>query len=718
MKVRRSDFQVDVDSAGHPVASLPVRIASESGETNSAGVVVDVVTVDEDESGIPVIVVPGKTTLSETGVLVESMPVFGLDSISPIFLDADGNQVLFQADYISNIYWHNGTEYANEAALNTAAGITKSGITRVSTPVLTGAEIVNPAAGASVSTGTGTASQNAGTVTCTGTDSSNSGAWDIPVTTVDGESYVLTVNASGAGFNGVWNGPGHSGLMAPSNGGSGTLRFVIGASDTGVVFGVSTGGGAATRTFSSFSGKKVLPLPGVTSNDQSMVIECVTADAIPTSAQVAFTLGADNNEYQRQRLVWGTDKHLHFVVTWNNLAQADIDLGIIEPSTTFKVAFVAGKNNIAISLNGATVMTDTVADHAGRSSMMIGRSFTGETWLGTVNSVIMANGAQPHDWLEAMAGGRVYYAGNPAARVGYNLLTFDGVMTDETVDEEGTNGDGYQFYRWNFFGNTPTGQVTFNDNGLVLNNRAQLSSAVDLSGSGPWKGVAFGGGAYFEAEIAFDQSIINNANWWPSVWAMAIEHLSMGSLEQWPGQVTDYEHFIELDIFEYLYGANSERKYSATPHDWYGVYNGSAYPGNITVGSTPAQRIPDPAIDWSQFHKVGALWVPATPSTKGYIRFYLDGKQMGWTHSWDQFNQASAPPPLLGTSAFGIMDYQHLALILSTGDSQPFNVKSYKVWQLNADNNLYRDPDDSDWILSNNIWRDDGVWSDTAVWKD
>ncbi len=67
-------------------------------------------------------------------------------------------------------------------------------------------------------------------------------------------------------------------------------------------------------------------------------------------------------------------------------------------------------------------------------------------------------------------------------------------------------------------------------------------------------------------------------------------------------------------------------------------------------------------------HRYGLLWVPATSSSDGSIKYYLDGV-LQVTQVWGQFNCAAPPQSPLFNQVwkYGVLDCQHLALILDTG---------------------------------------------------
>ncbi len=230
-----------------------------------------------------------------------------------------------------------------------------------------------------------------------------------------------------------------------------------------------------------------------------------------------------------------------------------------------------------------------------------------------------------------------------------------------------------------------------NSNGQVVSVRAAKNAAG-------FEGVAFGGGAYFEATLKFDgwqnQLTTNStSSGFPSFWSMSIEHLISNGDDQWQGQATGYKHFIEIDFLEYdiAYPQKTTDIYNGSIHDWYGIWNKTCAPSafceisnnpwSTHLMSTPANT------DFSAYHTYGLLWVPATDSSDGYIQYYFDGEPVGQPITWTLFNSES-PAATPAAQNFGIVDLQHLAITLGTGPNFPMTVGAVSVWQKSADENM------------------------------
>ncbi len=270
-----------------------------------------------------------------------------------------------------------------------------------------------------------------------------------------------------------------------------------------------------------------------------------------------------------------------------------------------------------------------------------------------------------------------------AKTAGYNNLAFNSVFTNHSVDVANSQAAGFQWYAYNFFGsNADLTAIKLNtDSSITLNGDVTGPNGELATGcvtSAGFVGTSFGGGGYFEATLKFNpqDAIDHNFAGWPSFWSMAREHLALEADEQWPGQVAGYSHFIEADIFEYdLYPSTSQQNtFGSCLHDWSGVWE--AGPGYPTNHFSPPLCTVNSATDFTQYHRYGMLWVPATTSKRGYVKFYFDDAKVGMLLSWP--NYLNQDP--MTYSPFGIMDKQHLVLVLGTGVGMPMTVETVKVW--------------------------------------
>lgn len=273
---------------------------------------------------------------------------------------------------------------------------------------------------------------------------------------------------------------------------------------------------------------------------------------------------------------------------------------------------------------------------------------------------------------------------------------------------------GTDWFSWGFYGAgaQAAGAVSINPDGTLYlsgiennNYGATISTAEPASTAVGWSGVAFGGGAYFEATLSFTgQGTGPYPNGGPAFWMLDIEHLSGGPYNiDWPAAPAGCIEFFEVDAMEY--DASNTYGYQTGISNWYGSTNGACPDGTT---ENPATSIPGVAggvllpadTDLSQPHKYGVLWVPAigtadTTRKQGYLQFYFDDVQVGATFYWNYYDPASPAtypplPPANGSSAMSGMDWRHMTLILGTGTAQPMTVYAVAVWQATNADNLYQ----------------------------
>ncbi len=336
-----------------------------------------------------------------------------------------------------------------------------------------------------------------------------------------------------------------------------------------------------------------------------------------------------------------------------------------------------------------------------------------------------------------------------AQAVGYNTNTFS--STDFT---SGTGGNvdltyayGGPCLQWFPYHNIPIGPTDADMSQVQPQPDGSLLLMGDTTGpggeiataaprpdqSGHFVGTAFGGGAYIEARIKFDvKDNYASGSDWPAFWSGSIERYAQWMVGTAPNQVPSdqwvnepaqgnpaqpYEHFVEADFMEYFGstninpspGTNPTWGYSGHFHDWYGTRL-TTCPGYLfcdgfnnldttTQGNLDTKTVPS-GTDFSQYHNYGFLWVPATATTKGYTQYYFDGQPIGITnynYTWYQWVDGPlGPPNYQGTSApmFGVIDQQHLILILGTGlgstttKGEPMTIASVNVWQAGTSKNL------------------------------
>jgi hypothetical protein len=117
----------------------------------------------------------------------------------------------------------------------------------------------------------------------------------------------------------------------------------------------------------------------------------------------------------------------------------------------------------------------------------------------------------------------------------------------------------------------------------------------------------------------------------------------------------------------------------------YGILGVNVAEVNANVGSPFSIG----SANFASPNKFAALWMPATDTTQGYLKFFFNDVQVGETAYWDKYDPAIPPKPVDGVTTASIMDVRHWALL--AGDSNkntPMKLISVKVWQASSADNI------------------------------
>ena len=286
---------------------------------------------------------------------------------------------------------------------------------------------------------------------------------------------------------------------------------------------------------------------------------------------------------------------------------------------------------------------------------------------------------------------------------GYNTLTFstDRNFSASNVDLGCTHNSGYQWYVWNYFGNTCERWMADDPFHFLADGSIKIDNSRDPSwfptlatttyiGSSPnFRGTAFGGGAYIEAEISIDEEDFAKGNWIPAFWMHTLNHnLGTDAAQQWIGMPSPYAHFQEVDIMEFPFRKGS-LMYTSTIHDLYGHW-GVTCPGWCKTSTDRGEfshAIVPKKTNWIHPHRYGVLWVPATADSLGYYEFYFDDQPIAYKISYTQYLNQPAPPTDYvdgnPTWTYGFGDVDHYIIIINTAV-----FKSVKIWQKDASHNI------------------------------
>jgi hypothetical protein len=258
-----------------------------------------------------------------------------------------------------------------------------------------------------------------------------------------------------------------------------------------------------------------------------------------------------------------------------------------------------------------------------------------------------------------------------AAAAGYNQQTFGSEATlGKNWFHSNINNDPAKS------GASQNSDGTIAISGLGGDNTYNAQIETVSAGATPdaWTGKAFGGGGYFEATMSFKNTPRTweevQGRGWPSFWA--------GCLESVLGLKPDLDN-VEVDVVEFLSGPNS---FGSGVIDWYGG-NGE----HVSKTGNPGAVLPE-GTDFSQPHKYGFLWIPATDTKEGSAGWYFDGQQVGTTYTWKQHDPSMSGSDSAQQNPYSSLDVQHLLFIFGTGPDNPMTVQGMTAWQASDANNL------------------------------
>jgi hypothetical protein len=263
-----------------------------------------------------------------------------------------------------------------------------------------------------------------------------------------------------------------------------------------------------------------------------------------------------------------------------------------------------------------------------------------------------------------------------AAAVGYDTETFGPAINVGTTPNPTTSYpqfiNGANVVPFDFFGNSWTNVGESNSNGSVtLNGTGEtygdgLATASVTPQGETLNGIAFGGGGYFQVTMAGNGPM--------SFWMNDAETMNGES----NGSGTDglAGGWMEADIAEF----DSTGVYGFALHNWTSTADGGQGISTLNSGS-PASP---PGANYSVPNTYGMLWIPATATTQGYVKWYFNGQQVGNTITWNQYipGQAAADNP------YAVMDALHMVPILGAGSGSTVTFSDLEVWQASASNDI------------------------------
>jgi hypothetical protein len=295
-----------------------------------------------------------------------------------------------------------------------------------------------------------------------------------------------------------------------------------------------------------------------------------------------------------------------------------------------------------------------------------------------------------------------------AAAYGYNTRTFGPKVTMDTSFIDGN------MYDFDLLASPLVPGMSHQlGNGAVLlpgasgnGYGASICTAKKGPPGGPvpnFIGTVYGGGLYMEAEFFFTPTLgPPGVLPFPAFWLLEIGQLC-GNPPKWTGKNAppNATRWVEVDPMQWV--RDSLQYYAPTGLiDWNGpnptqtflsagVENGAYCPAKMRSGGLSDLLFSTP-------QRYGWLWVPATPSTKGFMKSYLNRVEVHPAVTpapieWNLYSDDDPFPPVWNVTTGNVIDHQQLAVIFGTAANDcPFTLNSLEIWQTSTAANQTRLP--------------------------
>lgn len=220
------------------------------------------------------------------------------------------------------------------------------------------------------------------------------------------------------------------------------------------------------------------------------------------------------------------------------------------------------------------------------------------------------------------------------------LIFQDDFSSASTIDVNNTQARGYKWYVqmfWGYGANKPTSFSVGNGILSINNDNNDWNDCIHTThpanNSAGWEGTCFAvgtGGIYAEAYMAMSNLGSINGSGWPAFWFDSIYREANKSGNPWG----------EVDFCEYNPGwfNGDPNTYFVGLHEWSTDQGASSYE-HPSVGTA--------------FHRYGALMMPPSGSTPGYLQVYFDGKPGGRINLYSQTSK-DLFMLILGSSTAGV----------------------------------------------------------------
>ncbi|SMF66131.1 hypothetical protein SAMN02982989_3440 [Xaviernesmea oryzae] len=310
----------------------------------------------------------------------------------------------FDADYANSRFIFDGQAYDNEAAFNTAAGISVSGIARTVGPFdISGNLLTN---GDPVADLTGWTAQNSallsavdGELVLDGNGGNNPTGYHAVTTELShayryGGTYRRGTTGSGVIVLATIANPSTANGATVTNNTSSDVTGdnTFGAEGTTSNIGLRIGANGATGTAicGPFFCYECIPFDGFTPASLAARIAFTTPASLAGDQAVFEGCGNSKSATVRNKItanLRASDNHLIVTVTFGNSAAASLDMGVVSLGASHVLEISNATNRFMARLDDGGIVGDTVGTMPGIGIIYIGRSSTGQTWTGTIERV-------------------------------------------------------------------------------------------------------------------------------------------------------------------------------------------------------------------------------------------------------------------------------------------------------------------------------------------
>jgi len=350
---------------------------------------------------------------------------------------------LIDLDDENGRFYVNGQTYATLAAATTAMGGTNSGQALSVGPYLTGvipytsdfssgidgwAETTNP--------DNGSMAASSGDLVATVTTGQYRVAKQVSVTRKAILAKARRVSSTTANPT---LGCGNTGGMGGTNSGLATMSAngdysTVGGTDTTSIYIGFLLNGAGALTADNVSGEVVIPYEGFAENQLRFEID-FTSPASFAAQKVLAQWGISNASGQSVRVLTNTSGELRVIVNSGSAEVANLNLGVISTATRYRIRATLADSAFHANLDGGPLVSDTSGNMPPMGLFWRGRSFSGETFDGTIHrSKVWANAASdPNDMVEPTLAFRIY-GDSTADGAGSTTDWYQNLVADYTPD--------------------------------------------------------------------------------------------------------------------------------------------------------------------------------------------------------------------------------------------------------------------------------------------